>query len=245
MVFGNGSPVLQGLARLATLPLVPVFGNGRALVQPIFADDLAGCLTEICDNRDLDGQIIEIGGPDILSVEELLLRIRSQTRAAAPVLHLPVRPISVCLGLVEGFLRPILPVTAGQLCSFTNDGTADANPWIATRQLHWKGIDDMLASSNLRGALRPPAGQMDQSERECRAYSQYLIGQAPSGYIIGKYRDFHQQLERDLALDRFDRFLIAVSARGPFWAHLADSYASLLRKNSGLRKKLVLTLALL
>jgi hypothetical protein len=104
-----------------------------------------------------------------------------------------------------------------------------------------KGIDEMLALSN----MRPATLQMDQIERECRIYTQYLIGQTPSGYVIEKYRDFHQQLENELALDRFDRFLIAASARGPFWARLADTYASLLRKNSGLRKKLVLTLALL
>jgi hypothetical protein len=97
-----------------------------------------------------------------------------------------------------------------------------------------KGIDEMLELS-----------QLDQIECECRTYSRCLIGQDPSSYVIGKYRNFHQQLENELALDRFDRFLIAVSARSPFWARLADSYASLLRKNSGVRKKLVLTLALL
>jgi hypothetical protein len=86
---------------------------------------------------------------------------------------------------------------------------------------------------------------MDQLERECRTYSRYLIGLNPSSYVIDKYRHFHQQSETDLARDRFDRFLIAVSARTPFWARLADSYASFLRKNSGVRKKLVLTLALL
>jgi uncharacterized protein YbjT (DUF2867 family) len=242
MVFGNGSPVLDGLARLAALPLVPVFGDGRALMQPILADDLADCLTEMCETRELDGQIVEIGGPDVVSIEGLLLRIRRATgRAAAPVLHLPARPISVGLGLLEGFLRPMLPVTAGQLCSFTNDGIGDANPWVAARQARMKGIDEMLALSN----MRPATLQMDQIERECRIYTQYLIGQTPSGYVIEKYRDFHQQLENELALDRFDRFLIAASARGPFWARLADTYASLLRKNSGLRKKLVLTLALL
>jgi hypothetical protein len=104
-----------------------------------------------------------------------------------------------------------------------------------------KGIDEMLRFSQLGLNI----DQIDQIERECRAYSRCLIGQNPSAYVIEKYRNFHQQLESDLALDRFDRFLISLSARSPFWARLADSYASLLRKNSGVRKKLVLTLALL
>jgi len=51
-----------------------------------------------------------------------------------------------------------------------------------------------------------------QLERECRSYARYLIGQAPSAYVIGKYRDFHQETD-SAALDGFDRFLVRVSAR--------------------------------
>lgn len=237
MIFGNRSPVQQGLARLASLPVVPVFGDGRALVQPVFVDDVADCLAALCDDRNLDGRIIEIGGPDALSVEDLLLRIRRKLgKGGAPVLHLPASPISVCLGWLEGFLRPLLPVTAGQLCSLTNDGTIATDSWVTARQTRMKGIDEML------GLADDP---IDPLERECRTYSRYLIGLNPTTYIIDKYIDFHQHSTTSLAQDHFDRFLIAVSARGPLWTRLADSYASLLRKNSGLRKKLVLTLALL
>ena len=83
-----------------------------------------------------------------------------------------------------------------------------------------------------------------QLERECRSYARYLIGQAPSAYVIGKYRDFHL-LSDAAALDGFDRFLVRVSARGPFWARMADTYATRFRKNSAVHKKLVLMLALL
>ena len=85
-----------------------------------------------------------------------------------------------------------------------------------------------------------------QLERECRIYARYLIGQGPSAYVIEKYRDFH--LESDAAaraLDPFDHFLVRVSARAPFWARMADTYATRFRKNSAVHRKLVLMLALL
>ena len=85
-----------------------------------------------------------------------------------------------------------------------------------------------------------------QLERECRSYARYLIGQAPSAYVIAKYRNFH--LESDaaaLTLDPFDHFLVRVSARDPFWARMADTYATRFRKNSAVHRKLVLMLALL
>lgn len=84
-----------------------------------------------------------------------------------------------------------------------------------------------------------------QLERECQSYTRYLIGQPASPYVIEKYKRFHR--ERDIAagLAGFDGVLLSVSARGPLWARLADSYASRWRKNSIVRRKLVLALALL
>jgi hypothetical protein len=86
-----------------------------------------------------------------------------------------------------------------------------------------------------------------QLERECLTYTQYLIGQMPSPYVVNRYLDFHQKLDTmtSLRFDAFDEFLVGVSARGAFWASMTDSYASVFRKDSVVRKKLVVTLALL
>jgi hypothetical protein len=86
-----------------------------------------------------------------------------------------------------------------------------------------------------------------QLERECRTYTRYLIGQAPSDYVIEKYVDSFQKSDVLAALKpgRFDEFLVEISSRRPFWAGLADSYARVFYKNSVVRKKLIVTLALL
>jgi hypothetical protein len=88
---------------------------------------------------------------------------------------------------------------------------------------------------------------MDQLKRECSSYARYLTGQAPIEYVVEKYKDFHRKSDALACLntDPFDRFLVEVSARGPHWACLVDSYASRFLKESVVRKKLVLTLALL
>ena len=83
-------------------------------------------------------------------------------------------------------------------------------------------------------------------ELECRIYSQYLTGQAPDEYVIRKYAECHAKCGRLAeSADAFDRLLLDISLRGPFWTRLADTYASRFHKYSMLRKKLVLTLALL
>ncbi len=87
---------------------------------------------------------------------------------------------------------------------------------------------------------------MDQLERECNSYTQYLTGRAPTEYVLRKYEDFHQKVSvPENAGSPFDQFLVGVSAHGPFRARLADTYASLFRKQCPLRAKLVLTLAIL
>lgn len=89
--------------------------------------------------------------------------------------------------------------------------------------------------------------RIDQLDRECRAYSRYLAGHAPGEYLVSKYRDFHERASAAAGLeaDPFDRFLAEFSARGPFRARLADTYASRFRPQAALRKKLALMLALL
>jgi len=82
-------------------------------------------------------------------------------------------------------------------------------------------------------------------ERECRVFARYLTGQEPSRYVIEKYQDFHQKIGVRGGSARFDRFLVSTAARGLYWTRLADSYGTLFRRNSALREKLVVVLALL
>ena len=74
-------------------------------------------------------------------------------------------------------------------------------------------------------------------------YTRYLTGQWPTEYVVEKYRDFHAL--GGWKPDAFDSFLVETSARGVWRARLVDSYASRFQRDSVVRKKLVLTLAIL
>ena len=94
--------------------------------------------------------------------------------------------------------------------------------------------------------LRGPRMNQDRIERECRTFVHYLIGRDPEPYVIAKYVDYHSQHGARVApADPFERFLLDISVCGSFWTRLADTYASRFHKHASLRKKLVLTLALL
>lgn len=149
MILGSNAPVLKALARLATLPVVPVFGDGSVPVQPIFVGDMADFIIEILNEDGVDAMTLEVGGPETLTIEDLLLRIRrTEGKPPARVLHLPASVIGRCLGFMEPFLLPLLPFTAGQLASFSNAGTVAAHPWVTERQNRMLGVSAMLESSN-------------------------------------------------------------------------------------------------
>lgn len=99
IIYSPGDPWLTLLARLALLPVLPVSGSGRALYQPIWADDVADCVMElISGSPDRDRTRYELAGPDTLSYDaivDLALRASSKRR----------RKVHVALPLVRRVLR--------------------------------------------------------------------------------------------------------------------------------------------
>jgi len=125
IVYAPGDPWLTLLERLALLPVVPVSGSGRALFQPIWAEDVADCVMSLLRTEPARGRL-ELAGPQTLSYEEIVRTVLGP-RA---LLHLP-------LPLVRHGLRAVERVGAAGLPSWqevelmeepmtTPRGTADA-----------------------------------------------------------------------------------------------------------------------
>jgi nucleoside-diphosphate-sugar epimerase len=145
MVFGLGSSVFEGLRKLATAPVMIVFGDGRVRVQPVDVSDVAACLWGVLAGEEPTGETLEIGGGQVLTIEELLRSIRVKARGrSGPAVHLPLWPLRATLAALEPFALSLLPVTAGQLASFANDGVADRNPLVTHYRPQPKDVPAML-----------------------------------------------------------------------------------------------------
>ena len=86
---------------------------------------------------------------------------------------------------------------------------------------------------------------MTELARECDVFCRYLVDQRPSDYVRKKYRMAHEL--GDLGPPRlgFDSLLLRI-ARSSRWATLlVDTYSVLLARNSSVRRRLVLLLAIL
>lgn len=153
VILGPGSPVWQSFAKLAKLPVTPVFGKGTAKIQPIDVEDLADCLLALVREGSFRNETLDLGGPEAVGIEEFLRGARRTLLGReARVVHVPLRPTQVFLGLLEPLLLPLLPVTAGQLASFGEDGTAAPNRLCPHDRM--KTIQEMLAQAAGRPETR-------------------------------------------------------------------------------------------
>jgi NADH dehydrogenase len=148
MIFGKNSPVLAGLAKLAALPVIPVFGNGATQVQPIAVEDLANFILGVVDNDLFRGETFDLGGRDVVSIEELLRKIHLLLRHSnAKTRHLPMGLLLPALTLLEIVAFPLLPITVGQLATFRFDGTARPNALWSERKPQLQSLEKMLAAA--------------------------------------------------------------------------------------------------
>jgi len=128
IVLGPGSPIWQRLRSLATLPLPLVIGDGKTRIQPIDVADVARAMILLLERNRFSGEILELGGPEVLTFDDLIRRIRAAaSRPASPVLHLPAGVLRGMLSAASRVLGSRLPVSPGQLVPFTSDGVADPN----------------------------------------------------------------------------------------------------------------------
>lgn len=149
LILGAGMSGYVGLSKLAKLPLTPLFGNAE--LQPIDVDDAALALSHVFQHEVFDGRVLDLGGPTRLFMSDLLTMIREQSRGLGRprFLPLPGTLIAMALGMVEPVLRPILPLTAGQLQTFLQAGTASSNSLMESIGTTMTQLDETLAGASL------------------------------------------------------------------------------------------------
>jgi nucleoside-diphosphate-sugar epimerase len=245
IVIGENGPVWNSLTKLARLPVIPLFGGGKAKIQPIYLDDLVDLLLEILDGNNFNNQVIELGGPEVITFETFLSEIHhSIFNKSGRKLRLPYRLSKQGLAILERPFSGILPINAGQLSAFGNDGVIADNDLVERNAPRMKSVKEMITLVVNREKEKQ---KTDHLMHECKIYSRYLINQEPSTYIQREYLKAHH-CDTALSLNstnRFDEFLVRFSTRGTFAARMADAYANLFYKNALLRRKIILMLAIL
>jgi len=151
IVLGRGSPILDKLRALAGGPVIAAIGGGKARVQPVDVTDLAGALAQLLQRRAFDGTTLEFGGPEVLTMAELLVRVRAASgRPQARVMAMPYAPMRGGLIAMEALLFGKSPVSAGQLTSFVQDSVAESNSLWQSMRPSMMDVQRMLEAAAAR-----------------------------------------------------------------------------------------------
>jgi NADH dehydrogenase len=105
------------------LPFVPLFGDGKQLMQPVFIDDVGRVVADAVDKTEADNQTFEIGGPERMSMDDVINTALELAGKKRPILHQPVA-VGKLMGSVAQLL-PGPPLTADAVDFITHEATAD------------------------------------------------------------------------------------------------------------------------
>jgi nucleoside-diphosphate-sugar epimerase len=258
VVLGAGSAAWRTLSSMAKLPVVLLPNGGRVQLQPIDVDDLVQGVELVLSEGRFRGEALDLGGPSPISFADFMRAIHQAFYGKEPrFISFPLAPVRGLLAFMEPVLRPILPVTAGQLALFANDSTGAPN-WLHNRlkrRMHSAEgtIANLVApekaslNDGADGSTAVASCDLVTIDSECDVFSRYLVSEPPTDSIRRQYQ--MAILARDLAteteLTAFDRRTLGLARRNIFFTRVADAYCAIFHRHGVLRRKLILLLAIL
>src|SRR5207237_5695580 len=109
-VFAEEGGALAEFKRVVKLsPVTPVLGSGEQRLQPIWRDDVVAYFAAALDLPQAANRTFELGGPDVVSWNELWRRLRRALGVRRPLVHVPVPLARAQATLLE--LLPNPPLT--------------------------------------------------------------------------------------------------------------------------------------
>jgi len=88
-VFGRGGALATFMKQVKYSPIVTVIGSGKQRVQPIWIDDVAEHFARALDTPAAANKTFEIGGPDIVTWDELYRTIAKVLGKRRALAHIP------------------------------------------------------------------------------------------------------------------------------------------------------------
>ena len=144
-VFGRDGGVLPTFVRLVRLaPAIPVIGPGTQRIQPIWIDDVAEYFARGASEPAAANRTFELGGPDVVTWNELYDRIARILGKRRAKLHLPFSLARVNAAVLERLPGPT-PFTRDQVKMLAaGDNTVSNADAVQTFGLPLVPLDDQI-----------------------------------------------------------------------------------------------------
>jgi uncharacterized protein YbjT (DUF2867 family) len=98
IIYTPGDPWLTLLKRLSRLPVVPISGSGRALYQPVWAEDVA---VAVANSLAAASSTYELAGPQVLSYNEIVRTVLRAEHRRRRLVHVPLPLVKASLKVLR------------------------------------------------------------------------------------------------------------------------------------------------
>jgi NADH dehydrogenase len=128
-VYGPNDKSLNRLLKFGRfLPFIPMFGDGQQAMQPVFIDDVGRVLADAALRPEAANQLFEIGGPDVMTMNDVLKTALDVMGKKRPILHQPVavgKALGTLLSLLPSPPLPPMPISADAVDFIAEPAVAD------------------------------------------------------------------------------------------------------------------------
>ncbi len=142
-VFGRGGALPTFVKQVKLSPVVTVIGPGTQRIQPVWLEDVAQFFATIVDDSRAPGRTWELGGPDIVTWNELYLAIAGVLGKRRRLLHVPFSVARAGARLTQW--APGAPLTADQVAMLeAGDNVCSNSDAVETFGLRLVPLEDQL-----------------------------------------------------------------------------------------------------
>ncbi len=141
----NSKLMARYIRLIETRQRIPVLGGGKNLLQPVFVDDLCQAITKACLENKLNGQTLEIGGEEVISMKELLGKLMNVLEKNKPLQTIPPAFAAVLAAVLEK-VQSVPLVSRDQVKLSSKDNICTNNAMLNVLDLRPKPLLEALAT---------------------------------------------------------------------------------------------------
>jgi uncharacterized protein YbjT (DUF2867 family) len=133
IIYGPQDLFVNLFAKISQLsPVMPIMGSGQSKLQPIPVSDVATCFVKALTKPASVGQTYELGGRDVLTLEQVIDEILLATNRKRLKVHIPLPLARAQAGMLESIYPNVLgksaPLNRDQLIMLQEDNVGNSTP---------------------------------------------------------------------------------------------------------------------
>jgi len=146
VLFGPEDDFFNKFAAIARFsPALPLVGGGHTRFQPIFAGDVASAIVAAIEGHAKDGEIYEVGGPEVYSFKELMRFMLTTIGRQRLLIPIPFALAKFQAGLLQLTPKPLL--TPDQVELLRGDAVVSDEAKREGRTLEALGIEPLAMAA--------------------------------------------------------------------------------------------------